>query len=171
MRENIVSDIDSIYNNLGYTPAKIISNPYSVSEKIIQINKGRKDGVRINDSVVSQFGVVGKVMSVSPTTSLLLPFSNMKSNIAVMNSLNVQGILSTDYNGILRMSFIEKNSEISTGDTLYTSNLSDVFRGYNVPVGVVDSVVIAPNNLYFEAYVAPFTVLNNLAEVYIMRNK
>ena len=163
------SESDSLFNSLNIVSTKVISNSYPVYSKILMLNKGKNYGISINDAVISQYGIVGKIISVGPTHSIVLPIVNYTAKFSVMNNKNVQGILNADYQGTLTMSFIEKNSDISCGDTLYTSNLSDIFTNYYAPVGVIDTVFMAENQLYLEATVSSFTQINNLTTVFVIK--
>lgn len=171
LKDRWFCESDSLFTYLNIVSTKVISNSFPVHSKIIILDKGKNHDIEINDAVISQYGIVGKVISVSPTSSLVLPIVNISAKFSVMNDKNVQGILNADYHGVLKMSFIEKNSDISVGDTLYTSNLSDIFTNYYAPVGIVDSVFMAENQLYLEAYVSSFTQINNLTTVFVIKKE
>lgn len=162
---------DSLFKSLDIVSAKVVSNSFPVYSKVLMLDKGAKHHIEVNDAVISQYGIVGKVISVAPVHCLVLPIVNYNAKYSVMNKKNVQGILNADYLGTLKMSFIEKNSDINKGDTLYTSNLSDIFTNYYAPVGVVDSVFMAENQLYLEASVSSFTQINNLTTVFVIKRK
>ncbi len=171
LKDRWFSESDSLFNSLEIVSAKVLSNTYPVYSKVLMLDKGKRHHIEINDAVISQYGIVGKVISVAPTHSLVLPIVNFNAKFSVMNKKNVQGILNADYQGTLKMSFIEKNSDINVGDTLYTSNLSEIFTNYYAPVGVVDSVFMAENQLYLESFVSSFTQINNLTTVFIIKRK
>lgn len=171
LKDRWFSESDSLFNSLDILSAKVLSNSYPVYSKILILDKGKNYDVEINDAVISQLGIVGKIINVGATQSFVLPIVNYNSKFSVMNKENVQGILNANYQGTLKMSFIEKNSDINVGDTLYTSNLSDIFTNYYAPVGTIDSVFMAENQLYLEAYVSSFTQVNNLTTVFIIKRK
>jgi rod shape-determining protein MreC len=171
LKDRWFSESDSLFKSLDIISTKVISNSFPVYSKVLLLDKGKNFNVNLNDAVMSQYGIVGKIINVGPTYSLVLPIVNYNAKFSVMNKKNVQGILNADYQGTLKMSFIEKNSDIDTGDTLYTSNLSDIFTNYYAPVGVIDSVFMAENQLYLEAYVSSFTQINNLTTVFIIKRK
>ncbi len=169
LRDRWFSESDSLFISLDIISAEVISNTFPVYSKVLMLNKGKDFNISINDAVISQYGIVGKVINVGPTHSIVLPIVNYNAKFSVMNKNNVQGILNADHLGKLKMSFIEKNSNISIGDTLYTSNLSDIFINYYAPVGRVDSIFMADNELYLEANVSSFTQINNLTNVFVIK--
>lgn len=163
------SEADSLFKSLKIVNTKVISNSYPSYSKILMLDKGGNCNIEVNDAVISQYGIVGKIISVTPQHSLVLPIVNYNAKFSIMNKKNVQGILNSDYHGNLKMSFIEKNSDIQVGDTLYTSNLSEIFTNYYAPVGVIESVFMAENQLYLEALVSSFTQINNLTTVFVIK--
>ncbi len=171
LKDRWFSESDSLFKSLEIISAKVITNSFPNYSKVLTLDKGKKDNIHINDAVLSQYGIVGKVINVGFNYSTVLPIVNYNAKFSIMNNKNVQGILNADYLGNLKMSFIEKNSDISIGDTLYTSNLSEVFTDYFAPVGRVDSIFMAENELYLECYVSSFTQINNLTNVFIIKRK
>lgn len=171
LKDRWFTESDSLFTSLNIVSTKVISNSFPVHSKVLIIDKGKNFNIQIDDAVISQYGIVGKVISVSLTTSIVLPIVNMNATFAIMNDKNVQGILNANYQGLLKMSFIEKNSDISAGDTLYTSNLSEVFTNYYAPIGTVDTVFMAENQLYLEAFVNSFTQINNLTTVFVIKKE
>lgn len=167
--KNIVN-FDSLSKSYSIIPTKIVANSYDTPSRIIILDKGMTDNITVNDPVVCQYGVVGRVVAVNHTKCTVLPFSNVKSQLAVMNQKNVQGILKADHRGRLTMCFIEKNSSIAVGDTIITSNLSSIFKDYHVPLGSVSNVSLSDNQLYLEALVTPFTQINNLSSLFIVKS-
>jgi rod shape-determining protein MreC len=83
---------------------------------------------------------------------------------------SVQGILQADIGGKVSMNMIRLGSEIAVGDTIVTSNLSRLFpKGY--PVGTVRRIKESQDNLFISAEVAPFTLIENLEHVFIIRQR
>lgn len=169
LKDRWFSEADSLFLSLDIISAEVISNTFPVYSKVLMLNKGKDYNIMVNDAVISQYGIVGKIISVGSQHSIVLPIVNYNAKFSIMNNRNVQGILNADYLGSLKMSFIEKNSDIDVGDTLYTSNLSDIFTNYYAPVGKVDSIFMAENELYLEAYVSSFTQINNLTNVFVIK--
>ena len=171
LRDRWFSESDSLFKSLDIVSTKVISNSYPIYSKTLILDKGCNFGINVNDAVISQYGIVGKIINVGPTHSIVLPIVNYNAKFSVMNKRNVQGILNADYTGCLKMSLIEKNYNIVKGLTLYTSNVSKIFTNYYAPVGIVDSVFMADNQLYLEAAVSSFTQINNLTTVFVIKRR
>jgi rod shape-determining protein MreC len=151
--------------------AEVIGYSGQFQQRNLMVSKGGGSGIRVESPVVSASGIVGKVISVSETYSLVLPFSNPQFQLPVMDkATSVQGILQADLAGAIRMNMIKLGSQISAGDTIVTSNLSTLFpKGY--PVGTISRIRESQDNLFISAEISPFTLVENLEHVFILKTK
>lgn len=153
----------------GFEMAEVIGYSGQFSQRNLLVNKGAGYKIRVGDPVVSARGIVGKIVSVARTHSVVLPFSNPQFQIPVMEkTTSVQGILQSDLTGKTFMSLIKLGSEISAGDTIVTSNLSTLFpKGY--PVGTISRIKESQDYLFISAEISPFTQVENLEHVFILK--
>ncbi len=153
-----------------FTVAEVIGYSGQFQQRNLIVNKGRLAGVAVDDPVISSEGIVGKVISVTDTYCVILPFSNPDFQLPVMNqAASVQGILNADITGTISMNLIKLGSEISAGDTIVSSNLSRLFpKGF--PVGKVSRLRESQDNLFISAELVPFTLVENLEHVFILKN-
>lgn len=156
---------------ISFEIAEVIGYSGQFQQRNLMVNKGSVDGVRRDSPVVSASGIVGKVISVASTHSIVLPFSNPQFRIPVMDKgTSVQGILQSDLAGKTNMDLIKLGSQISAGDTIVTSNLSSLFpKGY--PVGTVSRIRESQDYLFISAEINPFTLVENLEHVFILGTK
>lgn len=152
-----------------FVVAEVIGYSGQFQQRNLIVNKGRRSGIGLDDPVISSGGIVGKVISVTDTYSVILPFSNPDFQLPVMNrAATVQGILNADITGTISMNLIKLGSEISAGDTIVSSNLSRLFpKGY--PVGKVSRLRESQDNLFISAELVPFTLVENLEHVFILK--
>lgn len=149
--------------------AEVVGYSGQFQQRNLIVNKGRVNGIKPDSPVVSAQGIIGKVISVSDTYCIVLPFSNPQFQIPVMDkSTGVQGILQSELGGLITMSMIKLGSQISVGDTIVTSNLSRIFpKGY--PVGSISRIKESQDNLFISAELSPFTLVENLEHVFILK--
>lgn len=154
---------------ISFDIAEVIGYSGQFQQRNLMVNKGMGAGIKPESPVVSSRGIVGKVMTVSGGHSIVMPFSNPQFQITVMDmASSVQGILQSDLTGNLSMNMIKLGSEISTGDTIVTSNLSTLFpKGY--PVGTISRIRESQDYLFITAEISPFTQIENLEHVFILR--
>src|SRR5512142_1518666 len=81
-------------------PAQVISTTGSEFSRGIYIDKGSRDGVKPDMPVITPDGVVGKVLRVFPTSSLVLEIGDPSSGAGViLEKSRLQGILKGDQRG------------------------------------------------------------------------
>jgi len=66
------------------------------------------------------------------------------------------------------MNMIKIGSQISVGDTIVTSNLSD-FYPKSYPVGIVSRIHESQDYLFISAEIRPFTQIENLEHIFIIK--
>lgn len=149
--------------------AEVIGYSGQYQERNLIVDKGRGSGIQLGAAVISANGIVGKIILVNADHSVILPFSNPKFQIPVMDSrTSVQGILEADISGTIAMNLVKLGSEIVVGDTIVTSNLSRLYpKSY--PVGVIKRIRESQDNLFISADVSPFTLVENLEHVFILK--
>lgn len=157
--------------DLEFELAEVIGYAGQFHQRSLLVNKGSLRGIRRDLPVISPRGIVGKVVTVAPGHSVILPIGNPQFQIPVMDqSTSVQGILQSDLRGRVSMNMIKLGSEISAGDTIVTSNLSTLFpKGF--PVATVSRIRESQDYLFISAELTPFTQVENLEHVFILRHK
>lgn len=151
--------------------AEVIGFSGQFQERNLIVNKGRRHGIIAGSAVISGAGIVGKIVSTTDTYSIVLPYSNPRFQVPVMNRrTGVQGILQSDISGTISMNMVKLGSEIATGDTVVTSNLSQLYpKGF--PIGSISRIRESTDNLFISAELSPFTLVENLEHVFILKQR
>lgn len=165
-----IKSSDVYYNTENYlfTIADVVGYTGIFQERNLVIDKGIKDKISINLPVVSNKGIVGKIVSNSLNFSVILPLNHPTFKLGVMcKRSHLQGIMESDSYGNSYMNLIKMGSDIALGDTIVTSNISTIFpRGY--PVGVITRLKEAPDQVYMSANLKTFIDPSNLDQVIIL---
>ena len=104
------------------------------------LGRGAKDGVAVGAIVMAPGGVVGRVEAVTDSTSRVILLSNLSSRVGVtVGRSRHMGYLRGLGDNVATMEFFEKLPDVNAGDTVYTSNYSQLFPA-GLPVGVIESV-------------------------------
>ncbi len=153
----------------SFIVAEVIGYSGNFWERNLIINKGFHDKINQNDPVISAEGVVGKVITVTRNYAVILPLSHSLFKLAIMDKTsNVQGVLETDYYGRVYMGMIKLGSQINIGDTLVTSNISQIFpKGY--PIGKIIKLKESQDNLFLKAEIQPFALIENAETVFVLK--
>jgi len=148
--------------------AEIIGITGVYTQRNIILNIGDLDGIKVDMPIISINGIVGKIISVSKNISIGLPFNNKDFKLAVMDKTNcTQGLLEAEVSGTNFMNYIKIGSQVSVGDTVVTSNLSQIFP-QNLLVGTIKKIIKINSGMYYKAEIEPFVNIENLGMVAIL---
>ena len=136
------------------------------------IDKGTKDGVSINDPVVTKDGLVGFITEAEYTYSRVTPITSNELSIGVYcvrtgETGVTQGSFELAEEGILSMIYVPLDCEISEGDIIVTSGYSGLVPK-GLVVGKIGETEIAPNGLSRIAEVTPSCDAAELKTVYVI---
>lgn len=120
--------------NMEFVAADVISNADpNVPLRTIVINKGTRDGLTIGMPVVTQLGMVGRILDVSANAARVLLVTDTSSAISVrLQTTRDEGSVTGQVSGDLLMEFIPLNATVQEGDIVITSGL-----GGNLPADIV----------------------------------
>jgi rod shape-determining protein MreC len=149
--------------------AKILGKTLIQTRNTITLNAGENDGVKIGMPVITEKGLVGKIIALSSGYSIaqILFNKDLKVSAKVQRS-RVDGILAWDGENKLLLKNVSKSADILEGDVLITSEYSNTFPagipiGYALGVGTVD-------NLFKKVEIEPFVNFETLEEVFIIKS-
>lgn len=155
-----------------YEMGEVIGHSPGQWATTISIDKGSLDGVAENDLVVTAEGMVGYVSLVAPTYSKVTTVldTNMQAG-ALVTRTRESGIAQGDYalmgDGMLRMSYLGKDSDVVIGDTIQTSGEGGIFPK-GIMIGTVERVMIEENGMDNYAVIRPFVDPASVTDVYII---
>jgi rod shape-determining protein MreC len=122
----------------------------------IVLNKGARDGVYRGQAVLDAAGVMGQVVQVNPTTSVVLLITDPNHGIPVeINRTGLQTIALGRGDGQgLSLPYLPGNSDVKVGDVLVSSGLGGRFpAGY--PVGEIYELHHTGGENFMEAAAYP----------------
>lgn len=138
--------------------------------KQIIIGRGSQQGVRNQDLVVAPGGLIGRVISVTPSTSKVMLLSDPMSRIGVTISRSRNmGFLKGNSTEQGIMEFFESDPKVKVGDAVVTSTYSQLVPE-GLPIGKVISVDMnkAPSP---EAIIEFFASISSVEWVIIYPNQ
>jgi rod shape-determining protein MreC len=156
--------------------ARVIAHSPTVWYSTIQIDKGRSDGVRVNQPVIAAKGLAGKVVATTGNTAevALITDSSVGVSAEVMPN-GAAGVVEPEIGGKdLILDFLPKGAHIRPGQAVVTSGfrsgaLESLFpRG--IPIGKVGSVNQDDLAIYQRVKVTPYADLRRLDFVQVITN-
>lgn len=162
---------ESSRQNEDYLTANVIASddPNTLLRTII-IDRGSRDGVTRGMAVVTDQGMLGRVLRVAAGASQVLLITDPSSAISArLQTSRTQGSVVGDLSGNLTMTFIPLTAQVNVGDLVMTSGL-----GGNLPsdmvLGQVTSVQQFESELYQEATIRSLNNFDTLEIVLIVTN-
>jgi rod shape-determining protein MreC len=118
-------------------------------------------------AVITAEGVVGKVLRVYNSTSLVLLINDQTSGVgAILENSRLQGILRGTPAGKVVLEKILSDEQVQPGEPVQTSGGDQIFPK-GLPAGVVSSVSRGPDT-FLEIHVHPAADLSKLEEVLVI---
>jgi rod shape-determining protein MreC len=155
-------------NALGVVSGKIINKSLIQTRNTITLNVGESDSVTINMPVITDAGLVGRIVSVSRNYSIAQILYNKDLRITVKVQRNrIDGILSYDGVSNLMVSNIQKSADVNAGDVIITSEYSNIYPP-GIPIGVVSETGNL-DNLFKKIVVTPSVDFSILEEVFVLK--
>ena len=147
--------------------AQVIGGTGSELSRSVYIDKGERDGVKPDMAVLTKDGVVGKVLRVYRSTSLVLLIDDQTSGVgSILEKSRLQGILRGTPSGAVVLEKVMSDETVSVGEQVLTSGGDGIFpKGLNV--GTVTKVSTG-NDLFLNIHVRPAADLNRLEEVLVV---
>ncbi len=147
--------------------AQVIGGSGSELSRSIYIDKGYKDGIKTDMAVITADGIVGKVLRVYRSTSLVLLIDDQTSGVgAILDKTRLQGILRGTPSGEVVLEKVMSDEIVPPGELVLTSGGDSIFPK-GLQVGRVTKV--SPGSeLFLNIHVRPAADLNKLEEVLVV---
>lgn len=166
---SLLGIVDS--TNTSRVVARVVSKDLTEQTNLLTIDVGRADSVEVGMPVVSEQGIVGKVVLVSEHYSVVMPHQNTQFRVpAVIDALGRDGVVRWDGARLdqLTMEYVVKTEPVRPGMLVTTSPYSDVFPA-GLPIGRVDTAYAATGRNDYIIHLKPAASLSQVGFVYVLR--
>lgn len=167
-------DLDQTYADYKTTGAHVIGKGTSNWFNTFTINKGSKDGIKVDMNVIAGSGLVGIVTDVGKNYAVVRAIIDDTSNVSGMILSNndnciVSGNLKsmTESNMITFSNLEDSEDKVSTGDSVVTSNISDKYLP-GLLIGYVTDITEDNNNLTKSGEITPVVDFKHLQDVLVI---
>jgi rod shape-determining protein MreC len=159
--------------------ASIVNRNQTAWYQTMTVNRGAKDGIKINDCVIAQLGLVGKVITVYPETSEVLLISDAEAQVGALvrddKGAATYGIVQGTYKRSSRLTsegnfqmLFRREDNVNVNDLVLTSGLGGVYPK-DIPIGKIKQVSLESSGLLKTAYIEPLVDFDSLEEVFIVK--
>lgn len=163
-------ELKNKYGNYNTIPAYLIEKTYSNYEKIIVINVGTKEGIKVNMPVISESGLVGHIISVTENTAKVQVILDTASNVSTEISTSNQSVLIKGIQGNnkqVKATNIPAETTLMPGDTVFTSGLGGIYPK-GILIGTIKEVINTKNEMDRYAYIDTATNFDKLSTVLVI---
>jgi rod shape-determining protein MreC len=136
--------------------------------KSIIIDKGKNAGLYLNMPVVNSYGVVGRIVSVSPNYSKVLLIIDQNSAVdCLIQRSRERGMIKGVSPEVCSLDYVAKPGDVIVGDSIVTSGLGGVFPK-GLSLGKVISVNEVSGEFFKEIETRPAVNFSKLEEVLVI---
>ena len=123
-------------------------------------------------NVICGNGLVGIVTDVTDNTATVRSIIDGNSNVTGMlvtssDTCNVRGDLELMDSGYIHLEYMQKDVDVSDGDMIVTSNISDKYI-QGILIGYVKNITEDANSLTQSGYLVPAVDFERLTEVLVI---
>ena len=180
--ENNLSDYEDLlkllelsekYPSYEMTGARIIGKDAGNWYDTFMINKGSKDGIRVDNNVIAGKGLVGIVTEVGSNWATVRSIIDDSSNVSAMtvgtdDNCVVEGDLELIDEGKLRFTQLyDKEDKVTVGEQVVTSNISEKYVE-GLFIGYVSDIQLDTNNLTKSGTIVTPVDFQHLKDVFVI---
>lgn len=160
------------YPSFNTIAATIIAKDGGNYSRFITIDKGSQNGIKVNQAVISNEGLVGLVFEVgynwAKIQTILDTSTSVGCRIVRTGDISItEGDISLINSGLLKLLYISKQFTISEGDIIETSGLGEIYpRG--IVIGRIKEIKISQNANTQFATIIPSVNFSNIYEVLVI---
>lgn len=141
--------------------SRVLIDPYKSSDFIFFIDSGKNDGIKLNDIVFNEFGMIGRISEVGKYSSKVLSIFSQDSVIPVISMNSKKSFVIVGGGGRkLNLKHIEKPFELKYSEEIITTKAAGYFKE-GIAIG---KVVKTLNNVY----VKPFAKISDSIYVNVL---
>lgn len=166
-------ELDQYYSDYKTVGARVTANDSGNWFSSFVIDKGKKDGIKVDMNVIANGGLVGIVTEVGPNWARVRSIIDDESNVSSLilstsDTCIVNGDLTLMQSGKIRFEQLPNNdTEIKSGELVVTSHISNKYLK-GILVGYISEVHVDANNLTRSGYITPAVDFQHLQEVLVI---
>ena len=163
-------DLTESYSNYTTKAAYIISKDISNYSNIFVINIGKKDGIEINMTVISEKGLVGHVISVTDNTAKVQTIIDTASTVSATLSTSRDNLVckgTLEEARKLKATYIPTNANLIAGDAIETSGMGGIYPK-GIKIGTIESIINTDNIVNRTAIIKPAVDFDKVETVLVI---
>lgn len=156
----------------GVSPERVLAQVVgwdSANEfKVIRINKGSNDGLKLMAPVITDQGLVGYIYRVSPNYADVLTILDQNNRVDVLvERTRTHGIVEGVFNFKCALKYIMRNETVEVGDRLITAGVGGIYPK-GIKVGLITDISRENFGMTLAIEVIPSVDFDKLEEVLVL---
>lgn len=136
--------------------------------KVIRLNKGTKDGIKVMSPVITDQGLVGYVYRATPSYSDVLTILDQNNRIdVIVERTRTHGIVEGVFNFKCALKYVMRNEPVEVGDKLITAGVGGIYPK-GVKVGMITDISKENFGMTLSIEVVPSVEFDKLEEVLVL---
>jgi rod shape-determining protein MreC len=146
--------------------ARVIGASAGTASRIVEIDRGERDGIRRNLAVITPDGAVGKIIEVYRDTAQILLLTDKDGGVGAMlvDSRDQKPVGGTGETRLV-VKYVPNDDKVEVGEKVVTSGMDKIFP-QGIPVGTVQEV--KAGKTFKDVWLTPAAHLERLEEVVIL---
>ncbi|MEI7813400.1 MAG: rod shape-determining protein MreC [Coriobacteriia bacterium] len=155
-------------SNLQAVGARVIGRPTTSYERVITVDRGSADGIKIEMPVLAGDGLLGQTISVTQHSARVRLITDARSGVSAMiQASRAEGVVKGMVGGGVAFAFVSREATAKAGDVIITSGFGGIYPK-GLLVGEIISASQTPSSLFQDIRVAPAADLAGLEEVVVL---
>jgi len=139
--------------------------------KVLRLNRGSNDGIRVMSPVITHMGLVGYIYRVGPNYSDVLTILDPNNRVdALVERTRTHGIVEGVFNYRCALKYINRTESIEVGDRLITAGVGGIYPK-GVKVGMVTDIDRETSGMTLGVEITPSVDFHKLEEVLVLMPK
>ncbi len=138
----------------------------------LKIDKGLKDGIKKNDAVINEIGLIGYVSEVGRNWANVVTILDTQSSVgAVVDRIEeyciVQGDVTLFSDNLCTIKYLTTETAVSVGDIVTTSGAGGIYPS-GITIGKINEIKPNSNGISWDAVVAPVVDFSKVSQVFVI---
>ncbi len=166
--------------NISYRPLNILENFYVIKraniisrdnslKRYLVIDKGLNDSITVNLPVITEKGIVGKIIAVGEKMSVVETFYSPYSKISAKIQKNNYLAALSCKNDVLFLDYLDEDCQVEENDTIVSTELGGIFPE-GLKIGVVKKIERKKEG-NFRVIIEPIVNLLKIDDVLVLIRK
>ncbi|MBT3235962.1 MAG: rod shape-determining protein MreC [Bdellovibrionales bacterium] len=148
--------------------ARVVSWDSSSEFKALRINKGLKDGIKLQSPVVTAEGVVGYIYRLTEHFADVLTVLDGNNRVdGMIKRTRTHGIIEGFQRGRCQMKYVARTAPVILNDIVITAGLGNIYPK-GIPIGTISRIEQENYGILQQVEITPAVNFNRLEEVAVL---